>query len=459
MTGFFRLSGASLVLVVLIATQGQASGTSPTSGAVAAQPHVVIAVIEDAVNVYHKDFAAPGTQSPVSRIRNYPTNSKPLRLHLDAPDFPTARHADDAVWASVKPSQLYYIPGTRLSGLIYLPSPLDRATKQVAVQYPPPVDPPRPIIDGYTWHGTSVASIAAGTKYGACPNCDIVIVAAENEEDGLAWAAKQSWIDVINNSWGGPLGIPTRATAGHPERAIPTTASPGGRAAAASGKAVVFASGNGITGLGATTRGTQHSLTWNNPYTGPPWVLTVGASKASTGQPTDWHNIPVDVIAQGEQRPAADSSSLTGETTFTGTSASAPIVSGILAESLFQARVAAHDTHSGAIKGKLLRLSSQTIGTHENSRTYTDLFAAARAVAAWRTFDPASVATDPYQLFVTPTTPLAYAYQGYGNLDRSDVPKIRDILLGRLPLPKRPEMAEWTSLADSIRTATWGARP
>src|SRR5205085_2993950 len=105
-----------------------------------------------------------------------------------------------------------------------------------------------------------------------CPDCDVVVVAADNPEDGLAWAAKQPWIDVISNSWLGLAGTPTRATPAHPERAA-QPASDANRAAAAAGHAVVFASGNGATDLGPGTHRTQHAQTWDSPFAGPPWAL------------------------------------------------------------------------------------------------------------------------------------------------------------------------------------------
>lgn len=303
----------TVTLAVVTGTVAQASAPNAT-GRPQRSAHVVIAVIEKAVNVYHHDLTAPDrTGNPAGWLAGYPISSKPLRLRLNERDFAAARHKDDATWAALKPSQLYYLPGTRFSGLVWLPNALDKATSQFSVNYPPPTDPPRPVIDGYTYHGTGVASVAAGTRYGTCPDCDIVIVAADNPEDGLAWAAQQPWIDVISNSWGGPFGVPAQASASHPERAAATGASAGSLAAATAGKAVVFGSGNGVSDLGPATHGTQHGLTWVSPYAGPPWVLTIGAAKAGTGQPTDWHDIPVDVIAQGEDRPAAGSASLTGE--------------------------------------------------------------------------------------------------------------------------------------------------
>jgi hypothetical protein len=423
----------------------------------AAHAHVVLAVIEDAVNVYHRDFAAAGrTRSPSTWIPGYPRSAQPLHLHLNATSFASARQADDAVWAKLRPSQLYYIPGTKFAGLIWMPSPLDRQTSEVTVSYPPPSEPTRPVIDGYTYHGTGVASVAAGKAYGTCPDCDLVVVAAENFEQGLEWAARQPWIDIISNSWGGPLGAPAQVFASDPTLATSTGPSAGSLAAARAGKIVVFGSGNGVTDLGPTTHGTQHSLTWDSPYAGPPWVLAVGAAKAGSGQPTDWHNIPVDVIAQGEDRLAADSASLTGTEIFIGTSCSAPIAAGVIGEALYRARAALADSQVGPRNGSLLSGRVAHGPDADGRLTVSELLNAARAVATWHAFDPSTVSADPTQAFATPTTPAAFAYEGFGLLDRNSVSPLTKVLLGQMPQPARPEMQQWSALAEQVRSGRWG---
>lgn len=436
-----------------------ASNARAPQVAAAHRAHVVIALIGESVNPYQRDFAAPGRSgNPADWLPGYPSNSRPLHLDLTEPDLSAAIAHDDKSWRSIKPGQLYYIPGTKFAGVVYLPSPLDRAQSTSFNSDDPTrtLATPRPIVDGYTFHGTGVASVAAGDRYGTCPDCDLVMVAADDPATGLAWAAQQPWIDIISNSWGGPAGVPSQATLGHPDRAaqIQSAAS---LAAASSGHAVLFASGNGVTDLGPTTHGTQHSLTWDSPYAGPPWVLTVGASKAVTGQPTDWHNIPVDVIAQGELRAAADSRSTTGTMVFYGTSCSTPIVAGVLGEALLRARQAVGDFHVGPLHGALLDPSRSLPASAARGKiTYLELFAAAKAVAQWRPFDPSTMTQDP---FLTPTTPVAYAYEGYGVLDHDSIAPLTRILLGQLPVPARSEMAQWNSIATQVRSAIWGPAP
>ena len=448
---------AVAVTLAAAATALPAAIGAPATAA-PARAHVVIALVGESVNVYQRDFAAPGlTANPKTWLPGYPQGATALRLHLNQPDLNKAIAADDKTWRSVKPGRLYYIPGTRFAGVVYLPNALDRCVCSTSDSNDPtgPLQSqPRPIIDGDIFHGTGVASVAAGNRYGTCPDCDIVMVASDNPDDGLAWAAKQPWIDIVSNSWGGPLGIPTQATAGHPER-VAQIASLNSRVAAASGQAVLFGSGNGVTDQGPTTHGTQHSLTWDSPYAGPPWVLSVGASKPGTGQPTDWHNIPVDLIAQGESRPAADYQSTAGESDFFGTSCSTPIVAGVLGEALYRARKILGDRQVGPVGGALLT-NPRATGGAPRRLDYLQLFADLRAVATWHAFDPSTLAQDP---FFTPTTPLAYVYEGYGVVDRDSIGPLTKVLAGALATPARPELTQWEQLNQQVRSQLWGTPP
>lgn len=423
---------------------------------------MVVAVIETSLNPYHDDFSRPRlTQHPSSYVAGYPKAAKPLRLSLAATDYDKAAADDDQLWRKLPAGELMYVPGTNFAGLVHLPtdSPLD-GDQSVSVGTDGAEDTSRPVIDGPQFHGTGVSSVLAGSRHGACPQCLVVFVAADDKEEGFAWAAAQPWIDVISNSWGGPLGIPTRGDAARPERALAPTAEIT-RKAADQGKVVMFASGNGATGLGGVVPTPhQHSETYASPYTGPPWILTVGAAKAN-GQPTNWHDIPVDVIAQGEARPAAADGSVSEAGTFVGTSAATPIAAGVIGQALLDARRAFGDTRTGPRGGSLIvpapatRLPAR--GPLSDGRLgRVELVDAALSVAAWQPFDAASLAVDP---LVTPTTDLSYAYQGHGRLDRDTIPLLTAVLLGKAPQPPRSEMTAWSAQHQQRRTALWGPAP
>lgn len=440
-------------LVALAATVFAAGLPARAIGA-APEGRVVVAIVEDGVNPYHDDFARHDlTAPPHTYLRGYPRDAAPLRLSLNEPDFEKAVVRDDAVWRGVAPGRLHYVPGTSFVGVVHLPGhPLDRS----ATVDEGGLGDGRPVIDGNLWHGTGVASAVAGRKHGTCPRCLLVLVAADDQEAGLAWAAKQPWIDVVSNSWGGPLGAPTRAAAGAPTRDA-TLSSEVSRAAAASGKVVLFGSGNGALSLGATTRAPQHNVTYYSPYAGPPWVIAVGAARVD-GQPTSWHNVPVDVIAHGEQRPVAAARSTSAEDMFQGTSCSTPVTAGVIAEALRRARTVLGDRGVGSRGGSLLVPARRPrSGPLSDGRlTRPEIVATALAWAAWQPFDPSSAVRDP---FVTPTTQAAYAYEGYGLLDGRHSASIAATFVGAAAAPARLEMREWAQRHESVRVARWGAPP
>lgn len=451
--------------LMMVAAAAVVAGGVTDAGArtPAAQPArvatTVVAIIESGVNVYHDEFDRPALKAhPSSFLPGYPRNASALSLDLAQRDYLTAVRADDADWRGLKPGALRYVPGTNMVGLIWFPgSPLDKS-QNVSVGSESS-DPPRPVLDDYQFHGTGVASVLAGKTLGSCPQCLFVLVHADDKEQGFAWAAAQPWIDIISNSWGGPLGVPTRATGGNPQRAAEPSAELTRRAVDA-GKIVLFASGNGATGLGAVTPSpAQHDETYTSAYTGPPWILTVGAAKAN-GQPTNWHDIPVDVIAQGEKRPAAPEESISGKSVFYGTSCATPVAAGAIGHALLQVRRAVRDHGTGARGGSLVKPAAGTRPRNgplsDGSLTWSEVLDAARAVAAWREFAPGSLADDP---LVTPTTPASFAYQGFGRLDTDSVPLLTDVLLGRTPTPERAEMQPWATQHETTRTRLWGPAP
>lgn len=450
----FRIVLAAALISASMLVPGVGSAAEGQSNAPRlAQARVVLAVVESSVNVYHQEFREPRqTEHPAAHLAGFPRSARPLDLDLREPDLETAISNDDSTWRGIEPGRLYYVPGTRFAGIVHLPAAVDTYVSSEDLLNP---RTRRPVIDGFRYHGTGVASVAAGRTLGTCPLCDIVVVAAQDPEVGLAWAAAQPWIDIISNSWGAPGNAPTRASVNHPERAAELSPEPSRRAAEA-GQAVVFASGNGVTTIGPDTGGTQHGLTWKSPYAGPGWVFTVGAAKAVTGQPTDWHNIPVDVIAQGEDRPAASDSSITQKRTFEGTSCSAPVAAGVLAEALRRARQALRIPRSGVSDGALLRGPKRPGPLADGVLTYLELFTAAQSVAKWQPFDPTQPGPDP---FFTPTTAGSFAYQGHGLLDRQSIGPLADVLAGRRSQPARPEMHNWTQYDDAARRAAWGPEP
>lgn len=162
------------------------------------------------------------------------------------------------------------------------------------------------------------------------------------------------------------------------------------------------------------------------------------------------------MIAQGEDRPAAAAASITGQGTFEGTSCSAPIAAGVLAEALRRTRQNTRSFRTGVGNGALLRGPARPGPLADGRLTYLELFAAAQSVAQWQPFDPTQPGPDP---FFTPTTAASFAYQGHGLLDRQHIQSVADVLTGKTPQPERPEMRDWTQHDDAVRRAAWGPAP
>lgn len=446
-------SAVALAVAVVALISVQAPATVDAAYAdTAVDAHVVVAIIDSGVNVYHREFARPErTAHPSTYLDGYPADAQPLPVTLDAPSYDDAVARDDALWRGIEDGQLYYVPGTNLTGLVHLPGPDITTSGSVGGE-----TNPRPVLDDYQFHGTGVASTLSGATLGSCPRCDVVLVNSTDNEAAFAWAAAQPWIDVISNSWGGVLVLPSRATAGHPERGLDHDAE-FSRVAAEAGKAVLFASGNGLTGLGSTTPGpTQHNSTYESPFTGPPWVLTIGAAEPETGQPTNWHGIPVDVVSYGERWPAAQERSLDGVHEFRGTSNATPLAAGVIAAALLRTREAVGDENTGPRDGSLVADAESLPSTGplaDGALGYRELFDVARAVARWVPFDAGALPDNP---FITPTTDAAFAYEGFGLLDRASVDPLADVLLGEIALPERPDMGTWPQEHEQRRVALWG---
>jgi hypothetical protein len=54
---------------------------------------------------------------------------------------------------------------------------------------------------------------------------------------------------------------------------------------------------------------------------------------------------------------------------------------------------------------------------------------------------------------------VAYAYEGWGLLDKPAVAALTRVLLGERAAPARAEMARWADLAHTARASRWGAEP
>jgi PKD repeat protein len=246
------------------------------AGGLAGRSFAVIAVVDSGINPYHDEFRDPAfTAHPSTYIDRYPADAAALELSFDASQFSKAVSADEEVWDSVGGRTLYWIPGTRIVGAVSVEA--DGANR---------------ILDD-NGHGTATASVAAGATIGTCDTCLIVAVEGLGPEP-LEWAMEQPWIDVVSNSWTLCLATCQPNTGIMPGAPVSTVDPEETRQAVEKGKTVVFAAGNGMMNAFDVPQ-----VTYANAYSGPDWIVTVGAADADSGSTVAGTGRPVDVVGYG----------------------------------------------------------------------------------------------------------------------------------------------------------------
>jgi hypothetical protein len=399
----------------------EAGSVAPLAPATQTDDHVVIAVVDTGVNLYHDFFAAPGlTAHPSTWLPGFPASATTVSLALNEPTYGAAVTTDAATFAGMQRStydagsgsfdtHLYTFPGTRVVGGVSFGEYEDALNTPVSQL---------PVLDDYG-HGTHSAGLAGGANLAAADG-NVLIVAVEvgsgTFEEGVRWAARQPWIDALTVS----LGL--RAN-------LPVTTSPTGDRngmewatyeAFQTGKPVFMAAGNGVSNTGlAPDKCTTHT----SSYTGPTWVTRIGAAEPADGSPTWWHCVPVDAVARTNVL-SPDFDSLVAAGNASGTSAATPNAAGHFAR---------------------LLLSGRRAGSAASRRTTADylLHSAAPVATAAGAHDPSAY-------------PLSLADQGYGLVDQSALNAARTRLLAASGPAPRPETAVWFENDAAVRAALWG---
>ncbi|HWC13933.1 MAG TPA: S8/S53 family peptidase [Actinomycetota bacterium] len=418
------------------------------------KPFVVIALTDTGINPYHQDFRAPEfVHHPSKYVEGYPSDAKAFDLALDAADktgYEAARELDDTEWALTEPGKLHWFPGTRIIGGISM-----GAGGTVA----PWTE--RKILDDQG-HGTGVASVSAGRFFGSNPNALIVAVEALGERS-VEWASKQPWIDVVSNSWGNranlPLGDPSDTKVGY-ER----------------GQSWVWSSGNGATNTNSSSvfpAGTDpckcktpdSDISMTDPWSGPSWLLTVGAASPINGQAHWWHSIPVDVSSFGSKWRAAGAFGVeiapdeenVQTRDFGGTSCAAPVTAGALSRIILVAREILGDTTGGQRPDQAVAVGPKSRAPKKGPLADGVLTLPEAEELVQKTAFPTPA--DPQKLLwdyaVRPTTPAYWIYQGYGVVDRNSVTEALAILEGKGELQDRSEVDRWIETTDAIRDLIW----
>ncbi len=387
-----------------------------------AEEHVVVAVVDTGVNPFHQAFrkeeVGKPSDLPVQAV-DQASGEPPLYVPIEPADS-----MDQTEWLTqaLEPRTLYSFAGTNL--MFYsVAGEIDTSDSN--------------------GHGTGTTGMVARNA----PNATIVVVQHDRDYDqATAWAANQTWIDVVSASIGIPLnGIPDYAcyeTVGQvrPECAGYGDLAPITRKAVESGKIWVNSAGNDPT---------PH-LT--DRWEGPPWTIGVGGvDPYRMGEAGSASKVP-DVVADYivEDLPAKDS---TTDTYWTwGTSYSAPTVSGMLADAILDLRE--QTGYTGSITdGELVPPMDVTNDDVRSAMNQTAIY---WGPTDYRPDAPGHPAPeDPYLAGtpIAPGTPWAQMGWGYVNASLSD--EIAEVLTGEQDASKSEQARAYMDARQQARQAMW----
>lgn len=383
--------------------------------------HTVVAVVDTGINPYHDFFAAPGLDDPPGEwLAGFDENASALNLTLEAETYSQALDADENVWDSLERSthrpgsntfdeHVYTFPGTRIVAGISFGEYTGTMGSGGNT----------PILDEHG-HGTGSAGLAMGASLEEASG-DVLLAAVEvgqgNFEDGIFWAAQQPWIDAVTVSLGTVANVPYPTEpvgyGNDVEHAM--------RLANTSGKPVYVASGNGFSGTGLAA---DHCSTYTSSYTGPPPVTRIGAAEPGTDNPSTWHCVPVEAIAQ-TPAPSTGHRTTDGRATHTGTSAATPNAIGHWAHLMQRVREAGIDATRKQVNAHLLH--------------------------AARPAEPG------VGLFAEPSTPAtAPLDQGYGVVDEAALERAWTRLDQDQPPADRSPQEAFFAVDQRVRETLWG---
>ena len=452
-----------LVVAAVCALAAGAAGPA-TAAPRATVPTAVVAVIDTGINPYHaafRDRSPRAYRHPSTYLPGFPKSAVALRITLDAKDYWEAVDADcERVWDKVEPGRVYWFPGTKIVGAISF-------VNDAAANCSNP-RPTAPILDA-NGHGTMTASRAAGTGYGACPDCRVVAVhfsalasRAKEAVDSVKWTtANAEWIDLQSNSWMplAPAWVPTGA-GNQLYTATPELV----RTVEASGRAHLsfWASGNGVAYRGGVL---GHPTPLAPTLT--PSVLAVGGH--DSGQVNTWPGFPAHVVSDSCASWAATSTSTRewGERVGGGTSAATPYAAGGAGATLIEARRLLGDTRTGVHDGVVARgrrgavksgpLADGTFTTAEwrDVLLKTATRRPAKQVDDGPTCTGANLMPTPVRWVDVPADYPEYVHIGYGAVDRPARALAASVLRGSKPLPDRAATDEYFAADHQVRQASY----
>jgi subtilisin family serine protease len=388
----------------------------------------VVGLVDTGINPYHEVFQDADAQLPAG-IVDAVTGAAPIPVRLSREGNGTERFEHDkSVWDGLEPGRLYWFVGTRVLG--------------VSLGRPPS----GPILYEDGGHGTGVASMVRNVSrdawivmvpaglYTLAPSVEYVASLGGPSAEAIRWLAKQPWVDAISLSLGYP-GNPPVTWNGVMEAT---------RAASLAGKLVI--SGAGDEPMPNLQTGTS----------GPPWVVSVGGAEPSARGVSSHASTTVDVISDYSIRMADNGTS--GYLNFSGTSFSAPLVAGVVAEALLEARAAAKDASRA---GATLCVCDGRNVTEAGLRAALNASGEYWALSEWQPLNYSHTGNKVVDLLwlAEPVGPAPWVQMGWGYVGAKTVPVLAAALLGREPPAKPAEAVQFMSVQQAAREAFWGAQP
>lgn len=304
-------------------------------------PRVVVAILDTGLNPYHDEFRqnrteeAGGRAHPSTYLTGYPASAPAINVTFDLPNATTGNREyrvsyyyehDSEAWNATQQEELYWIPGTKIIGLIGFEADVPGAG-----------------------HGSMTTSRAAGNSI-SIPGAEVLVVHVvaplslslsvgdDAQSRATRWMADQPFIDIQSHSWGMPFtcaGVATQHAWGWAEAFK----------YARDKQLVMVATANGHGNTG--TLGYPSQCQDNSGIAG---VVSVGGTD-NAGYPT-WANWFPAVAADGCRNPAIVESTI-NQTANTGggTSSATPFSAGGAAKIVLEARRILRDPRVGVVDG------------------------------------------------------------------------------------------------------------
>ena len=419
-------------------------------------PRVVVGILDTGMNVYHDEFrqvrlGEDGNRTPSEYLSGYPADARRLDLTLDFDNATTgqrdvswANHLerDSDAWNETEPGVLYWVPGTKVVGLIGFGRDVPGAG-----------------------HGSMTSSRATGNTI-SIPGSEVLLVHVaaplalstsvgdDDQAQATRWMADQAFIDIQSHSWGMPFtcaGVATTKVYGWAEAFK----------YAREKQLVLVAAGNGAGNTGVTP-GYPSQCQDNSGIAG---VVAVGATDNAGS--TTWGNFFPAIAGDACSNPAISEETL-NETSNNGggTSSATPFSAGGAAKIVLEARRTLRDPRVGIRDGIVAELHAG--GTTPATGPLSDgvftldelksvLFHTAISPPTMDDSDgDECMAGTRVPLGPETASELTFPFIGYGEVNRESITLAVDVINGLADEPVRAQEDELYQQDQELRRAFWG---